>query len=42
MLIRLVPILFGLLLSSCVWNEPESNPEYLTIDDSEYPYADIP
>ena len=42
MLIRLVPILFGLLLSSCVWNEPESNPDYLTIDDSEYPYADIP
>jgi hypothetical protein len=30
------------LLCSCVWNEPESNPEFLTLDDSEYPYAGIP
>lgn len=30
------------LLCSCVWNEPESSPEFLTLDDSEYPYAGIP
>ena len=30
------------VLCSCVWNNPESNPEFLTLDDSEYPYAGIP
>ena len=28
--------------SSCVWNEPENNPDYISLDDSEYPYADLP
>ena len=30
------------LFCSCVWNDTESNPEYLPLDDSEYPYADLP
>ncbi|MBP5753362.1 MAG: CotH kinase family protein, partial [Treponema sp.] len=42
MFFRIATTLLCLLLCSCVWNEPESNPDYLTIDDSEYPYADIP
>ena len=36
-------ILFSLfLLSSCVWNDPESTPDYLPVDDSDYPYAELP
>lgn len=36
-------ILFSLLLlSSCVWNDPESAPNYLPLDDSDYPYAGLP
>jgi len=42
MFFRIATTLLCLHLCSCVWNEPESNPDYLTIDDSEYPYADIP
>ena len=42
MYIKIILLLLSILLCSCVWNEPESNPDYLTIDDSEYPYADIP
>ena len=30
------------LFCSCVWNDPESNPEFLTLNNSEYPYAGIP
>ena len=30
------------LLCSCVWNDTESNPDFLVLDDSEYPYADLP
>ena len=29
-------------LSSCVWTESADAPEYLPLDDSEYPYADLP
>lgn len=36
-------ILFSLfLLSSCVWNDPESVPGYLPVNDSDYPYAGLP
>lgn len=30
------------LCCSCVWNDPESTPDYLPIDDSEYPYVSLP
>ncbi|MDD7497536.1 CotH kinase family protein [Fibrobacter sp.] len=39
---RIVATFIGFLLCSCVWNDPESTPSYLPIDDSEYPYADLP
>ena len=39
---RIVATFIGFLLCSCVWNDPESTPGYLPIDDSEYPYADLP
>ncbi len=29
-------------LCSCVWNGTESNPDFLVLDDSEYPYAGLP
>lgn len=30
------------ILGGCFWEETESNPSYLPMDDSEYPYAGIP
>ena len=42
MRIRLAIILFGCIICSCVWNDPESTPDYLPIDDSEYPYVSLP
>lgn len=42
MLIKIVIFLSCLIFCSCVWNDPESTPGYLPIDDSEYPYADLP
>lgn len=42
MRIRLAIILFGCIICSCVWNDPESTPVYLPIDDSEYPYVSLP
>ena len=37
-------LLFSLvmLLSGCFWESPEENPDYLPMDDSEYPYGDLP
>ena len=32
---------FG-MLCSCVWSDIDSNPSYLPLDDSEYPYVDLP
>lgn len=29
-------------LSACVWEETASSPSYLPLDDSKYPYADLP
>ena len=31
-----------LVFSSCVWNDPSDTPDYLPLDDSEYPYANLP
>lgn len=31
-----------LFLTSCVWNSTESDPTYLPLNDSEYPYAELP
>ena len=42
MFFRIATTLLCLHLCSCVWNDPESAPGYLPIDDSEYPYADLP
>lgn len=39
---RIVATFIGFLLCSCVWNDPESTPDYLPIDDSEYPYVSLP
>ena len=41
-LILLQIILFCFLFSACTWNDTESNPDFLPLDDSEYPYADLP
>lgn len=30
------------LISACVWDSSLENPDYLPLDDSEYPYADLP
>ena len=30
------------MLCSCVWSDIDSNPSYLPLDDSEYPYVDLP
>ena len=30
------------LFCSCVWNDTERNPDFLVLDDSEYPYAGLP
>ena len=35
-------ILSGIFLAACVWNDTERSPDYLALDDSEYPYADLP
>jgi hypothetical protein len=35
-------ILSGIFLAACAWNDTERNPDYLALDDSEYPYADLP
>ena len=29
-------------LGSCVWNQPADDPDYLSLDDSDYPYVGIP
>lgn len=42
MLRILAYIIICLLLWSCVWNGTESNPDFLPLDDSEYPYAELP
>ena len=38
----LAHILVCTLLCSCVWNDTENSPDFLPLDDSEYPYADLP
>ena len=35
-------LLVCICLCSCVWNGTESNPDFLALDDSEYPYAGLP
>ena len=35
-------ILSGIFLAACVWDDTERNPDNLVLDDSEYPYADLP
>ena len=35
-------LVFSILLVQCVWNEPAEDPSYLPLDDSEFPYADLP
>ena len=35
-------LLVCICLCSCVWNGTESNPDFLVLDDSEYPYAGLP
>lgn len=42
MVFRIATALLCLFLCSCVWNDTESNPSVLTLDDSEFPYASIP
>ena len=34
--------MMALFLTGCFWESPEDNPEYLPLDDSRYPYADLP
>lgn len=38
----LLLLLLSAFLSSCVWDQPTDNPDYLPLDDSRYPYAGIP
>lgn len=35
-------VLICISTCSCVWQEPEDDPSYLPLDDTEYPYAGIP
>ena len=35
-------LLCSLFFVQCLWNESELEPSYLPLDDSEYPYADLP
>lgn len=35
-------LLCSLFFVQCLWNESEVEPSYLPLDDSEYPYADLP
>lgn len=35
-------VLLPILLGGCIWDETESSPEYLVMDDSQYPYAGLP
>lgn len=42
MLRILAYIIICLPLWSCVWNGTESDPDFLPLDDSEYPYAELP
>lgn len=35
-------VLAALLLEGCFWETPESDPDYLMLDDSRYPYAGLP
>ncbi|MBP5247966.1 MAG: CotH kinase family protein [Fibrobacter sp.] len=40
---RYIILLLGsLFLIQCVWNEPDEDSSYLPLNDSEYPYADLP
>ena len=39
---KIVAISLSLTLSSCVWSNSSDDLEYLPIDDSEYPYANLP
>lgn len=44
-LTRLIPILLmcaSFFFGGCYWEETESDPDYLPLDDSEYPYAGLP
>ena len=34
--------LLALSLVGCFWESPDDNPEYLPLDDSKYPYAELP
>lgn len=34
-------LLLPLLLGGCIWEETDESPEYLVMDDSEYPYAGL-
>ena len=35
-------LVLSFLLAGCFWESPDDNPEYLPLDDSNYPYADLP
>jgi len=35
-------VCFCLVLQSCLWDGTDKDADYLTLDDSEYPYADLP
>lgn len=37
-----IKYLFFLLLCSCIWTSPDTDSKYLPLDDSSYPYANIP
>jgi len=39
---RLIATFPPLFLAACVWENTADNPDYLPLDDSEYPYAGIP
>ena len=38
----LAHLLACVFFSSCIWAESDNNPDYLPLDDSEYPYANLP
>ena len=40
--IAMIAFALGVILVGCFWNSPEEDSTFLPLDDSEYPYAELP
>lgn len=41
-IVAFICAIIALHISACLWEETENNPDYLPLDDSMYPYAELP